>query len=424
MSMTGGVDAEPFLTSEPFLISAIRAGDAEAVENLLLAGADPEVCGGDGEPALCMAIERYFGVAAHLLAEHGADPRHCGPDGVPPLRRAVDSGSPTLVEAVLHDESRWTRHEAELREALDLARHWHETGAAAELRRRTGAQGPVTRTRVQDDEFHGVDEISLGGLTVRDGHPAILTHLEAMLDIRTSFEELLDRALSRPDQQHAVWASSTLLLADRREQETWDAAAALRAHADPVHRLFGAEVVRLTHLFDTSDEEPFAGPTLELFLDWSCQERSAAVLTEVLTGLGEQADPHIDTALLPHASHTDVRVRRAVASGFHMWSPSFSPDIRQALLALMTDPDAEVRQRACRTVADAQDRDPALADAMAALLDDTDRRVRVAAAYGLARHDDERCVQGARRLLPAPPGTPYEYDLDEVWRYEMRRDDR
>ncbi|MGW0699650.1 HEAT repeat domain-containing protein [Streptomyces sp. NPDC002867] len=283
--MSGEVD------SELFLISAVRAGDADAVESLLLAGTDPDVRDGRGTPALCLAIELYAGTAAHLLAEHGADPEQCGPDGVPPLRKA-------------------------------------------------------------------------------------------------------------------------------------DAAAALRAHPDPVHRLFGAEVLRLTHLFDTSDEESFAGPALELFADRSGRERDAAVLTEVLVGLSEHVDPRADAALLPYADHPDVRVRRAVASGFSTWPTAFSPAVQDALLDLMTDPDAEVRQRACRTVADGEDRDPALADAMATLLDDVIRQVRVAAVYALARHDDERCVEGARRLPPPPPGTPHEYDLDEVWRYRLRRDGR
>ncbi|MGV9628838.1 hypothetical protein [Streptomyces sp. NPDC003487] len=96
-------------------------------------------------------------------------------------------------------------------------------------------------------------------------------------------------------------------------------------------------------------------------------------------------------------------MRRAVASAFDMWSRALSPVTRKTLLGLMTDPDAEVRQRACRTVADGKDRDPALADSMAELLDDPIRQVRVVAVYGLARHDDERCVEGARRLPPAPP---------------------
>jgi hypothetical protein len=406
-------------------MSAVRAGDVDAVGALLSAGADPDVCDEHGTPVLCLAIEAYAEEVVRLLATHGADPGRCGPDGVPPLRKAVDSGSPAVVEAVLHDTAEWRRRrEAELLEARSLARHWCEAGIEAELRRRTGAQGVVARTHVQDDEYTRVDEFSLGGATVRDGHAAILTDLEKALGLRTSFEELLDRALTRPDQRHAVWTASTLLLSRRRDRETWDAAAVLRSDPDPVHRLFGAEVLRLTHLFDESEEDRFAAPALELFLDWSTEETDDAVLTELLTGLADHADPRGDEALLPHAAHPDPRVRRAVATGFSRWSPDFSATVRKALVDLMADPDAEVRQGACRTVADGRDRALGLAAAMAALLDDASRPVRVVAIHGLARHDDERCLEGARRLPPAPPGTPYEYDLDEVWRYERRRDGR
>ncbi|MEL5959453.1 HEAT repeat domain-containing protein [Streptomyces sp. CLV115] len=410
-------------TSAP--TSAVQAGDAVAVEALLSAGADPDACDEHGTPLLCLAIEAYADEVVRLLVTHGADPDRCGPDGVRPLRKAVDSGSPAVVGATLHNTAEWHRHrEAELLEARSLARHWYETGVEAELRRRTGAQGAVARTHVQDDEYTAVDEFSLGGATVRDGHAAILTDLEKALGLRTPFEELLDRALTHPDQQHTTWAASTLLLSHRRDQETWDAAAALSADPDPVHRLFGAEVLRLTHLFDESEEDRFAAPTLELFLNRSAREQDATVLTELLTGLAEHADPRGDERLLSHAGHPDPRVRHAVAFGFDRWTPAFSATVRKALVDLMADPDAEVRQGACRTVADSRDRAPELADAMAALLDDASRAVRVSAVQGLARHDDERCVEGARRLPPAPPGTSYEYELDEVWRYERRRDGR
>ncbi|MFD8824497.1 ankyrin repeat domain-containing protein [Streptomyces sp. NPDC059605] len=413
---TGGPD------TDSSLMTAVRAGDAGAVEDLLRAGADPDACDGNGTPALCLAIEAYDAAVARLLAEHGADPVRTGPDGTSPLRRAVDSGSPAMAGAVLHDTGRLRHHEAELLEARDLAGHWYGTGVEAELRRRTGARGAVTRVRVEDDEYDEADEYALGGATARDGHAAILTHLEATLGIRTPFGELLERAMAHPDQQHAVWASSTLLLSHRRDRETWDAAVALCTGPDPVHRLFGAEVLRLTHLFDESDEDRFAGPVLELFLDRSARERDAAVLAEVLTGLAEHTDPRGDVALLPHAGHPDRRVRHAVAFGFDRGVPAFAPAVRKTLLDLMADPDADVRQGACRTVAGGRDRTPELADAMAALLDDGSRPVRVAAVHGLARHDDGRCLEGAHRLPPAPPGTPYEYDLDEVRRYELRRD--
>ncbi|MCS0603403.1 hypothetical protein NX794_19605 [Streptomyces sp. LP11] len=62
---------------------------------------------------------------------------------------------------------------------------------------------------------------------------------------------------------------------------------------------------------------------------------------------------------------------------------------------------------------------------MAALLDDPDREVRVSAVHGLARHDDVRCVEAARRLGgPWRPHSAEEYCLDAVGEYERRRDGR
>lgn len=128
---------------------------------LCSAGADPDARDEHGTPVLCLAIETYAVEVVRLLATHGADPDRCGPDGVRPLRKAVDSGSPAVAGATVHNTAEWRRHrEAELLEARSLARHWYETGVEAELRRRTGAQGAVTRTHVQDDEYTGVDEFS------------------------------------------------------------------------------------------------------------------------------------------------------------------------------------------------------------------------------------------------------------------------
>ncbi|MFE7477934.1 HEAT repeat domain-containing protein, partial [Streptomyces sp. NPDC057575] len=181
------------------------------------------------------------------------------------------------------------------------------------------------------------------------------------------------------------------------------------------------------HLFDDSDEDAFAGPALDLFTDWSAEETDLTVLTEVMVALGEHRDPRAEAALLPHAGHPDARVRRAVAQGLSALSspPAFSGDARTALLGLMTDPEAVVRETACRVVAEGRDHDPVFADAMAAVLDDTDRLVQLAAVYGLALHGDERCEEAARLLGPPQRGSLEEEGyLDAVWRYEWRRDGR
>ncbi|MFJ6851149.1 HEAT repeat domain-containing protein [Streptomyces sp. NPDC091271] len=306
---------------------------------------------------------------------HGADPRPSAPGSLLPLCEAVDSGAPALVRALLDDRILARYAESELLDARDLARDWCETGVEAGLRRRTGSEDVVTRTRVQDDEYNRVDEFTLDGMTVRDGHGAVLTRLEELLGARTSFEELMARATVHADQGHAPWAAATMLLAHRRDRATWTAAAALRTHTESLHRLFGAEVPRLTHLFDGSDEDAFACPALDTFTGWSAEETDPAVLAEVLVALGEHSGPRAEAALLPHAGHHETRVRRAVARGLGAWPspPAFSGAVRTALRELMRDPEAGVRQDACLTFTDGKDHDPALIEAMAALMDDEDR---------------------------------------------------
>ncbi|MFI5548024.1 HEAT repeat domain-containing protein [Streptomyces sp. NPDC051815] len=423
MGVATGVGESNTVEGESVLISAVRAGDTDLVRVLL----HEESAFDRVDAAFCLAVRMHAGHIAQLLLQYGADPSQSGTEDLISLTEAVDSGSPALFEALLENEDRNRHTNSELLEARDLARRWYERGVEAELRRRTGSRDTVVRTQVQDDEYTSVDECTLEGMTVRDGHGAMLTYAEELLGIRTSFEDLMDRALSTAGQNHPTWRRSTLLLAGRRDQATWTAAATLRTHPEPSRRLFGAEVLRLTHLFDGSDEDAFAVPALEVFTPWSAEETDLTVLTEVLVALGDHSDPRAEAALLPHAAHADGRVRLAVASGCtgdpRSSPPAFSDDARTALLTLMTDPDPVVRKTACLTVAEYRDSHPALAEALAAALYDTDRPVRLAAVYGLALRDDERCVQAARRLGPPQRGSLEEEGcLGAVWRYERRRD--
>ena len=402
------------------LISAVQSGDTDLVRILLHEHSDSDYL----YAAFCLAVRVHAGRIAQLLLQYGAHSGQSRPDDLIPLNEAVDSGSLALFEALLHHEI-CGGSESELLEARDLARRWHETGVEAELRRRTGSRDAIARTPVQDDEYNSVEEFTLGGMTVRDGHGAILTRAEELLGVRPSFEELMNRALAHADQEnHSTWNSVTILLGGRRDEATWTAAAALRSDSDPDRRLLGAEVLRLTHLFDDSDEDAFAGPALDTFTDWSAEETDPAVLTEVLVALGEHIDHRAEAALLPHSGHPDVRVRCAVAQGFSEWlsPPALSGDARAVLLRLIADPDAVVRKAACNTIAGVRNSDPVLADAMAAVLGDTDRMVQLTAVYGLGLHNDERCVKAARLLGPPLRGSLEEEGyFEEVRRYEWRR---
>ncbi|MET9572474.1 hypothetical protein ABZY34_25675 [Streptomyces virginiae] len=407
---------------EPPLIAAVRAGDMFLVKRLLEEDGDYD----ERAAAFGVAVQASRGDIAQLLLMRGADASQCAPDELLSLREAVDSGSPALVEALLDNSIRDRYAESELLEMRDLARSWHEAGVEAELRRRTGSRDDLVCTRVQDDDYYRVGELTLGGMTVRDGHGAILTHLEELLGIRTACQELVARALDR-DQDHPTRGRVAILLSLRREQETWTAAETLRADADPSRRLFSAELMRLIELFADSHEEEFCVLAVDALTDWSAEETDNAVLTEVLHGLDSYAGPRAEAALLAHVGHHDAGVRRAVAAGLgtRLESTYLSDEARQALLALMTDQDTGVRIEACRKAGEARNGDPALTDAMAALLDHPERRVQLVAVYGLALHDDERCVEGADRLGPPRPGFRDEEMacLDVAWRYRWRRDD-
>jgi hypothetical protein len=228
--------------SADVLVAAVRRGDVDEVRDLLHVGADPEAVA-DGVPVLCLAVAAYDEPVAEALVAAGADPLRALPDGTTPLLRAVDGGSDVMVAAVLPEPVHLSP--AVRTELLARARQWTETGAEAELRRRTGESGPVERSR---GEHHGWschwEQLTLGGVSVRDGHAGILSNLEARFGLRTPFDELAARALAHPDEEHAVRSTVSLTLSARMDEETWAAAVALGRNPDRLRRLFAADVLR------------------------------------------------------------------------------------------------------------------------------------------------------------------------------------
>ncbi|WP_327380647.1 HEAT repeat domain-containing protein [Streptomyces sp. NBC_01207] len=137
--------------------------------------------------------------------------------------------------------------------------------------------------------------------------------------------------------------------------------------------------MRLIELFSDSHEDEHAVLAVDTLTDWSAEETDIAVLTEVLHGLDSYAGPRAEAALLAHAGHLDAGVRRAVANGLgtRLESTYVSDEAREALLALMTDADTDVRIAACCKVGEIRNGDPALTDAMAALLHHPERWVQL-----------------------------------------------
>ncbi|MFE1411147.1 hypothetical protein ACFW6F_10100 [Streptomyces sp. NPDC058746] len=96
---------------------------------------------------------------------------------------------------------------------------------------------------VDDDRDDEVAQLTLGGLTVRAGHGAILTELECAFGILTPVDELVDRAMAHED-GHVEWEFAVAALAHRRDIETFLAVTAHRHDPDPRRRWFVLDVFR------------------------------------------------------------------------------------------------------------------------------------------------------------------------------------
>lgn len=408
------------------LIAAVRSGDAKAVLALLDAGADPNAADEQGTPALCLAVDAFDlpVVEALLLSNIPVRLDRAAADGRTPLLRAVDRGACEIASVLVTSGADPRLEDAEGRDALALARHWHETGVETELRRRScAASEPVRRRAVRDGWDNVCEELSLAGLTVRNGHTAVLTELEPRYGITPPFAELMARALAEPDADQPVWVSTTLTLHGRRDPAVWEAAAALRDRPDPLERCFGAQMLYLTILFDESEDGATEEPLVDVVLPWVAREGDAQV-TRALTAALANAFPRRARQPLPALTrHHDAQVRRTALSGLHGAVSEGDPEALAAATAGTRDGEAVVREGACRALADAPRDSPAPSDALAACLHDEDEVVRVTAAIRLALRDDPRGDGVLRAFDGVGQESPYYWDLYQVRHHRRAKDE-
>ncbi len=261
------------------------------------------------------------------------------------------------------------------------------------------------------------EELSLGGLSIRTGHTAILTRLEPRYGITPSFDELLTRALAVPDVDHEVWWATTYALQERHDPDVWDTAAALRDRADPLQRHFGAEVLRTINLLDESADSPFDAPLVDMFLPWIAKEPDPRVTRALTAGLADAQDLRAEVPLPALTRHVDGKVRQWAISGLRRAAEAESPEALAALIEGTTDEDAAMRLAACRTLASAPPHVAGASGALAARLTDADESVRVEAAVRLALRGDPRGDEVLRGLGAVDEGSPYYWLLYDVHRH-------
>ncbi|MER6078954.1 HEAT repeat domain-containing protein [Streptomyces sp. NPDC001833] len=402
------------------LVAAVRRGDSEQVRELLDAGADPDADDGStGLPVLCRAISADDQPVAEALVQGGADPLRRLPDGTTPLLRAMEGGSPGLTRAVLPEVALYPGPPRE--ELLGHARRLAGIDPEAELRRRTGLPGPAGRTRQLDDIGCWYERLTLGGLALGDGHAAFLTALETKLRLRTSFAELLARALTRPDRDHAVWTASVMALGARLDDETWAEATRRARDRDPLHRLFAADVLLSTIIADAQRRETTLQDRALDLLPWAGRERDTDVLSVLLNALTWTSGPATDALGLAHVTHPDPRIRGWVPDLLDRAGGMLRPESLAAVLALARDPDPEVREHTCFWLSHYRGPEPEIADVLVELTYDVRQRTRAVAVAALALRDDPRCVAAEPRIGPLEPGMdPDTLPLTAVWWYQRR----
>ncbi|MFG2918089.1 HEAT repeat domain-containing protein [Kitasatospora sp. NPDC048298] len=303
------------------------------------------------------------------------------------------------------------------------------------------------------EDHADVEQVSLGGLTVRAGHGAVPTELEWRFSVLTPVDELVARAVRHRDGLHVGRSACLFVLGERRSRQAWSALMAHHRHPDPAHRRFVAGFLLDAPFLRQGGPVEYEGEETELIAAWTSTEPDDEVLATLLGALDGREYPDAEAIGLRHAGHPDPRVRRTVpnllgapltgaghdcvlrltrdpdasvrsAAARSLGDARRTPETRAALLALTGDESPDVQGAAVSVLAGSADRTPELADALAALLGADDRQVRLEAGHGLALRDDPRTATAVGLLGPLTgPESEHDHRVSTLRGWARRRRD-
>ncbi|MEV4495725.1 HEAT repeat domain-containing protein [Micromonospora arborensis] len=396
---------------EQAVIDAVRDGDLSAVRRHLNA-LPVEAQWQDEGRALAGEMVRWGGPGLTQLLYEDGEAVPSGPWGdVDPVVWAAEHGASGLLERLL---SQHPVPEDTLRGALDAARAWLDVDPEAELRRRSGA-GEDDAVTVARDHLTA-DEHSPRALRIRltavdgrraevlAGHRAVVTALEKRLDLPVSRDELLARALWSADPESYDWQMSRQAVMTRfPAEDTFRWAAGRLADPEVVVRGFAAELLQFSTLDGEAADAPYAADALVVLRDRMAVETDTETLCSVLGAYaGFSEIGAILHEFLPFVLDDRPQVRSRAADGLlnGIGGPADDPPrhVLEAMLNLTRDPDPTVRAVATAQFVYSAIDVPALRDALAALMSGDDREVRVHAASGLALRGDAHALAELRRM--------------------------
>jgi len=213
-------------------------------------------------------------------------------------------------------------------------------------------------------------------------------------------DELVRHAVAEWDSGDE-WAPHLAALGWRGTPDVLEALAPLADDPDPRARSVAAYVAgQLGAPVRTLPAESAA-----LLEEMGEREGHPSVLAVIAEAFGHLGEPWGLSWLLRLRRHPDSGVRDGVVSALAGRS---NPLATNALIELSSDPDPAIRDWATFALGALAPQDsPALRDALAARLEDTDPEARIEAVHGLALRGDERAVEPALALLAAgePGGT-------------------
>lgn len=199
-----------------------------------------------------------------------------------------------------------------------------------------------------------------------------------------STADLINHALTEPDEDEAWEAVSTLHL--RATREVFEEAKKLCGSECPQERCVGADILGQLGVPDRLCPDE----CVAILAEMSHGETDLEVIGSVCTALGHLSHPEAVEPLLRWKGHPDVQIRLRVtmALGGHE-----EADAVEALIELSADPDEAVRDWATFGLGTQMDLDtPRIREALCARLNDLDPVTRAEAFVGLARRGDERVV--------------------------------
>jgi hypothetical protein len=215
-------------------------------------------------------------------------------------------------------------------------------------------------------------------------------------------DELFGKTLAGDYEDDAAWHAVHDL---RRigSREVFDRAAEWCRSNDPLVRTRGLDVLAQIGRSAGHPSNSFPDESFRIVAGVLKDEREIRPLDSAITALGHLENPAAIPLILHLGSHSNSDVRHAVA--FALGSFPNDPRTSEGLLALMKDPDENVRDWATFAIGALGDLDSAeIRAALFHRLNDADEDVRAEAMAGLGKRRDQR-------VLPALVETLAEADV-------------